>query len=189
MRAHETALSVWTDLGCQPHLVQALEAEKLGLERARAEARARAREEAEGQTTAAAKERDGRGDFFSGDGARLRPGPMDEELCLRSATMKYIRGSIGAGQLYETMTGRGRVEEAVIAKVARGMPEDKAWALMDAHRRWRFEERLNKKRFRASRRAEAIARRKAKMEDDASVESEGGDDRQVCSTPQGRLCP
>ncbi len=165
--------------GCQPHLVQALEAEKIGLDRARAEARVRAREEAESQTTAAAKERDGSGNFFGGDGARLPPGPADEDSCLRSATMKYIRGSIGAGRLYEEMVAvRGRVEEAVIAKVARGMPEDKAWALMDAHRKWRHEERLKKKRLRASRRAGATARRKTKKED-ASAESEGGDDRLV----------
>lgn len=159
--------------GWQSHLVGALEVEKRSLERA-------ARDKAKSKVLAAKQnERGGDcGDFIAADEERSPPGLVEEQLCLRSTTMKYVRGSIGAGQFYEEMVREGRVEEAVIVKVARGMPEDKAWALMDAHRKWRHEERLNKKRFRASRRAETIGRRRAKNED-ALADSEGGDDRCV----------
>ncbi|CAM9719169.1 unnamed protein product, partial [Hapterophycus canaliculatus] len=88
-----------------------------------------------------------------------------ESGVLQSATAMYIRGSISAARFYDEMVvgrrtatdgreGRssGLAGDAVVAKVARGMPEDKAWALMKAHRKRRYEERLNKKRFRKLRR-------------------------------------
>lgn len=61
---------------------------------------------------------------------------------------------VGSGTGAQGIEGRSPVlaGDAIVAKVARGMPEDKAWALMEAHRRRRHEERLNKKRFRKLRR-------------------------------------
>lgn len=94
--------------------------------------------------------------------------------------MKYIRDKISAEQFHEemlrTMKRGGKVEEAVVAKVARGMPEDKSWALMDAHRKWKRAERLNKTSFRESRRAK-VAFKEGAGSGEVSAERGGRNDR------------
>lgn len=114
------------------------------MERERAEAETAAREEAKaGRGATTGREGDG----------------------LHSSTVKYIRDKISAkqfhGEMLRAMKRGGKVEESVVAKVARGMPEDKSWALMDAHRKWKRAERLNKKSFTESRRAMAVSTRRA----------------------------
>ncbi|CAB1119705.1 unnamed protein product [Ectocarpus sp. CCAP 1310/34] len=124
-----------------PHLIQNLDAAKSGVDRAKAGALAMAKEDAKGN-------RDG-----------------DEEIFLRATAVKYLRGSISAEQFYDEMVdgmeerkgGGRRIEEAVIARAAKRMPEEKAWSLMEAHRKRQHEERLNKKRLRRSRRRRAEA--------------------------------
>lgn len=164
----------------QPHLVEALEEAKRGADRERAQEKILSREKSRTKMApSAAKEG---GTCTGGDGTVASPSgsPGDEAACLRWATKKYLHGSISAEQFYEEMVGmhgtKTRVEEAFIAKVARGMPEDNAWALMEAHRKWRHEERLSKKRFRKMRRKDGISRRKAKK---GGARAEGGesDDR------------
>lgn len=144
----------------QPRLVQALDAAKRDVERARAEeAEATAREEAKA-------------------GRRATTGR--ESGSLQSSTVKYIRDKISAEQFHEemlrTMKRGGKVEEAVVAKVARGMPEDKSWALMDAHRKWKRAERLNKTSFRESRRAK-VASKEGAGSGEVSAERGGRNDR------------
>lgn len=111
----------------------------------------------------------------------------DEENFLRATTVKYLRGSITAEQFYDEMVdgmeerkgGGRRTEEAVIARVARGMPEEKAWSLMEDHRKRRHEERLNKKRLRRSRRRRAEAASKGNTKKSTALAEPPGqeDDR------------
>lgn len=51
----------------------------------------------------------------------------EKDAYLRSATARYIRGSVDAEQFYEEITARlaGRMADGVVIKMARGMPEDK----------------------------------------------------------------
>lgn len=117
----------------------------------------------------------GSSDSASGNRGVSSPGGRrdgDEENSLRATTVKYLRDSITVEQFYDEVVdvvekrrgGGRRIEEAVIARLARGMPEEKAWSLMEAHRKRRHEERLSKKRQRRSRRrhAEAASKRKTK---------------------------
>ncbi|CAM9248693.1 unnamed protein product [Ectocarpus sp. 6 AP-2014] len=174
-----------------PHLIQNLEAAKSGVDRSKAGALAMAKEDTKGNSAAVAA-----ASCDSATGARgiLSPGGHrdgDEENFLRATTVKYLRGSITADQFYDEMVdgmeerkgGGRRVEEAVIARVARGMPEEKAWSFMEAHRKRRHEERLNKKILRRSRRRHAEAAPKGNTKKSTALaEPPGqGDDSSVAS--------
>lgn len=165
-------------VGYQPRLVEALEVAIRDAERARVEAKTTEREGAKARRAAAGIESDN----FPAEETSCSPfDPGAESACLQPSTVKYLRDKISAGQFYEEMIGEMKgggkvVEEAVIAKVARGMPEDKAWALLDAHRKWKREERLNKTRFRNSRRAKAVSGRRSNT-GELSVEQGEEDDR------------
>lgn len=77
----------------------------------------------------------------------------------------------------EQPKGGGRtIEEAVIGRVARGMPEEKAWSLMEAHRKRRHEGRLSKKRLRRSRRRRAEAAPKGKTKKTTALAEPPGQD-------------
>ena len=127
-----------------------------------------------------AAERDSGDDFPAEEEEGCRPrGTGAESACLQSLTVQYLRGKISAEQfhhVFRKVKEGGKVEEAVVAKVARGMPEDKAWALMDAHRKWKRAERLNKESFKKSRRAKVISGRRANS-GEFSIERGGEDDR------------
>lgn len=166
-----------TAVGYQPHLVEALEVAKRGADRERVAAKTLSREEARKKRASAAK---ASSTFTDGDGTFSSPGSGDEWACFRWTTKKYLRGSISAEEFYGEMVGTkgaaGKVEETMVAKVARGMPEDKAWGLMEAHRKWRHEERLSKKRFRKTRNADGLSGTKIKI-GDAQAETGESDDR------------
>ncbi|CAM9765995.1 unnamed protein product, partial [Ectocarpus fasciculatus] len=169
----------------EPHLIQNLEAAKSGVDRATAGASTVEKEDAKGNRTAAAA---ASGDSASGDGGASSPGDRrygDEENFLRATTVKYLRGSITAEQFYDKVVdgmeqrkgGGRRIQEAVIGRVARGMPEEKAWSVMEAHRKRRHEGRLRKKRLRRSRRRRAEAAPKGKtIKTTALAEPLGQDD-------------
>ena len=61
------------------------------------------------------------------DGTGLSPGGQ-EETCLRSAIMKYLRGNLEVRHFYDEVTrGVGSKDiEAAVLKVARAIPEDEA---------------------------------------------------------------
>ncbi|CAM9586622.1 unnamed protein product [Ectocarpus sp. 12 AP-2014] len=174
-----------------PHLIQNLEAAKSGVDRAKAGALKMAKKNAKGNSAAVAA---ASGDSATGERGILSPGRHrdgDEKYFLRATTVKYLRGSISAEQFYDGMVdgmeerkgGGRRIEEAVIARVARGMPEEKAWSLMEAHRKRRHEERLNKKRLRRSRRrrTEAASKRDTKKSTALAEPPGQGDDSSVAS--------
>lgn len=152
-----------------------MEVAKRDADRERAAAKTLSREEARTKKASAAKESN---TCTGGDGTFASPISREETEDLRWTTKKYLHGSISAEQFYEELVrknGTGRVEEAFIAKVARGMPEDNAWALMEAHRKWRHEERVNKKRFRKKRREEQISSRNIKVGGTQAEKGESGD--------------
>eukprot|EP00903_Cladosiphon_okamuranus_P006797 g6625.t1 len=159
-RIHGESMDAWWPLiraalpPGEPRLIQAVEMARHSVERVSVDAEASARAEARVET---GRESDG----FPAEGTSCtRPAPGAESVFLQSSTVKYLRDKISAEQFHETlrkMTGGGKVGEAIVAKVARGMPEDKAWALMEAHRKWKSEERLSKESFRKSRRARVVS--------------------------------
>lgn len=154
----------------QPRLVRALEMVKRNVERASVEAKTSAREEARADTGRGSKA------FPAEETSCARLAPGTESVPLQSLTVQYFRDTISAEQFHEAfrkMKGGGKVEEAVVAKLARGMPEDKAWALMEAHRKWKRVERLNKENFRASRRAQVVSSNIGEL----PVNQAGEDDR------------
>lgn len=157
--------------GYQSRLVQALDVAKSDVDKARAEEKAVTREEARARRAATGRE----AEKFSAEGIGCSPLDLGaESVCLQSSTVKYLRDKINAEEFHEEMLKKYRGADSIIAKVARGMPEDKSWALMDAHRKWKREERLNKKRSRDSRRARTVSRRReGSTERSASQGDEG----------------
>ncbi|CAM9504620.1 unnamed protein product [Ectocarpus sp. 4 AP-2014] len=174
-----------------PYVIENLEAAKSRVDRAKAGALAMAKEDAKENSAAVAA---ASGDSATGERGILSPGGHrdgDEENFLRATTVKYLRGSITAEQFYDEIVdgmeerkgGAKRIEEFVIARVARGMPEEKAWPLMEAHRKRRHEERLDKKRLRRSRRrrAEAASKGNATKSTARAEPPRQGDDSSVAS--------
>lgn len=161
--------------------MEALEEAKRGADRERAEDQILSTEKKARTKRASSVAKEKGGTCTEGEGTVVSPpGSGDKAACLRWATKKYLHGSISAEQFYEEMVEmhgtETRVEEAFIAKLARGMPEDNAWALMEAHRKWRHEERLSKKRFRKMRRKDGISSRKTNK-GGARAEAGESDDR------------
>lgn len=149
-------------VGYQSHLVEALELAKRDVERAKLGANTTAKEEARsGGAGATGREI---ASFSAEEACRSSLDTCAESVGLQSSTVKYLRDKISVGQFHEDMISKikrgGKVEETAVAKMARGMPEDKAWALIDAHRKWKREERLHRKHLRKSKHAEATLRRR-----------------------------
>ncbi|CAN0387380.1 unnamed protein product [Ascophyllum nodosum] len=73
----------------------------------------------------------------------------EQDACLRSATVKYLRGSMSPNRFYEDISLSrlgGKRTGAVVARMAKGMPEEKASALMEVYRDHKREERLSRQR-------------------------------------------
>lgn len=155
---------------------------KRDADRARVEAKAAARDATKARRDATGRE----SDSSPSEGTACSPrDPSTKRPCLQASTVKYLRHKISAAQFHEgvrrkTKGGR-KAEEALVAKLARGMPEDKAWALMDAHRKWKRAERLDNKSLRESRRAKTASGRRVQS-GESSAEEEEQDDRWGCAS-------